>query len=81
MNQLAAVAYGGLAVVAASVALGPDRNAPPPDAGYMSGGGATPDGLGVLAWAPVEPPYNSDGDRAPSSLPGVATIAISWEQP
>jgi hypothetical protein len=85
MNQLIAVAFGGLAVVAASAAHGQDRSTLHPDAGYMFGtgsaaSGGTPGeplasplfnlgGLDIGVWAPVEPHYNADGGRDPAGEP------------
>jgi hypothetical protein len=82
MNQLVAVAFGGLAMLAAAATHGQERTAPSPDAGYTVGtgpasGGASPGepraaplfnfgGLDVGVWAPVEPPYSTDGDRDPA---------------
>ena len=82
MNQLIAVAFGCLAMVAASVAHAQDRSALPPLTGYMFGtgpaaGGETPGepavsplfnfgGLDVGVWAPVEPHYSTGSDRDPA---------------
>jgi hypothetical protein len=83
MNRIIAVAFGGLAVVAASMAHGQERSSLAPDAGYVFGVGLTADGsardeprsaplftigsLPVRVWAPVEPHYNGDANRDPAA--------------
>ena len=85
MNRIIAVAFGGLAVVAASTAHGQERSSLTPDAGYVFGVGPAADGSGrdeprspplftlggvdVRVWAPVEPHYSGDANRDPAAEP------------
>jgi hypothetical protein len=79
MNQIMALALGGLAVMAASTAHGQERNTPDPDTSSVFGTGQaavgsppgeprssplfTFGGLNVHVWAPMEPHYNADANR------------------
>jgi hypothetical protein len=83
MNPIMAVAFGGLAVLAASNASGQERGSPIPDTGQAYGIGSAADGaardeprsrplftvggLDVRVWAPVEPHYNGDANRDPAA--------------
>ena len=82
MNQIMALAFGGLAVMAASTAHGQERSTLTPDTGHTLGIGPAADGsppgeprssplftlggLDVHVWAPVEPHYNADANRDPA---------------
>jgi hypothetical protein len=79
MNQITAMAIGGLAMVAASAAHGQERNTPVADANSAFGIGQdavgsppaeprssplfTFGGLNIRVWAPVEPHYSADANR------------------
>jgi hypothetical protein len=83
MHPIMAVAFGGLAVMAASTANGQERSSPMPDTGHAFGIGSAADGaaqdqpqsrplftvggLDVRVWAPVEPHYNGDANRDPAA--------------
>jgi hypothetical protein len=85
MNQIIAVAFGGLAMIAASTAHGQERSTLTPATGYMFGTGTTVDGspageprssplftfggLDVHVWAPMEPHYNAEANRDAAAEP------------
>ena len=82
MNPMITVAFGGLAVLAASTAYGQERNSSSIDTGYVFGAGPAADGsarnepgspplftiggVDVRVWAPVEPHYNGEANRDPT---------------
>jgi hypothetical protein len=83
MHRIIAIAFGGVAVVAASTALGQERSSPAADTSNVFGVGPAADGsardeprsrplftlggLDVRVWAPVEPHYNGDANRDPAA--------------
>jgi hypothetical protein len=83
MNPMITVAFGGLAVLAASTAFGQERSSSAVDTGYVFGAGPVADGfardesqspplftiggVGVRVWAPMEPHYNGEANRDPAA--------------
>jgi hypothetical protein len=83
MSPMITVAFGGLAVLAASTVHAQERNSSAAGTGYVFGAGPVADGsardesrsppvftiggLDVHVWAPVEPHYNGEANRDPTA--------------
>jgi hypothetical protein len=85
MNRILTLAFGGIALVAASTAYGQEPGSQIPNAGYMFGLGPDVNGSGqseqrslplftlgeldIHVWAPMQPHYNANANRDPAAEP------------